>query len=206
MKSQVIARAHFRKQSWKNGKGTTEEMFIQPAYADFSKLDFEWRLSSARVEADCDFSVFRGFNRLLTIIEGPALKLSHRLTDGGEVTHLLRQGECHEFSGDFETHCELDGAPVVDVGLMVRADRYLSSAQWGFVLPHQNISLTALPQKHVWILIYLLEGELQSEAGTVLAGSLWMQEWMPSDQEIRSTSLRCGKTSARCLQMTISEV
>lgn len=55
-------RSDYLTQSWKNGLGKTEEISIYPADKDFIKDDFFWRLSIHRLFANCNFSVFPGYD------------------------------------------------------------------------------------------------------------------------------------------------
>lgn len=55
MKTQLIARADYRRVPWKNGLGFTEEIYREPA--DLS-LPFWWRISIATVAQNGEFSLF----------------------------------------------------------------------------------------------------------------------------------------------------
>ncbi len=58
---------------WKNGRGVTDEVFIQPATA--SRDAFELRVSSAPIAGRDMFSGYPGVDRWITVIEGAGLTL-----------------------------------------------------------------------------------------------------------------------------------
>ena len=70
MKKTLITRKQFKVMPWKNGAGTTAEIAIEPAGADFREGKFAWRLSSARIEDENQFSQFPGYDRILTVLSG----------------------------------------------------------------------------------------------------------------------------------------
>jgi environmental stress-induced protein Ves len=57
-----LCRSDYTFQTWKNGLGRTEEIAIYPPEKDFTKDDFFWRFSINRMHADCNFSVFPGYD------------------------------------------------------------------------------------------------------------------------------------------------
>ena len=73
---------------WKNGQGVTAEIDISPAYSDFTKNKFDWRLSSAQVSAGSVFSYFPGFDRWITVIDGAGLKLNDKILKFSEIFHF----------------------------------------------------------------------------------------------------------------------
>lgn len=83
---------------WSGGK--TSEIFIWPPYGNYSTREFDWRLSSATVEApESDFTVLGGFDRYITVLNGE-LNLSHE--DG--VNHLINGNKVYGFNGGAKTH------------------------------------------------------------------------------------------------------
>lgn len=83
---------------WAGGK--TSEIFIWPPDGNYSSREFDWRLSSATVEApESDFTRLEGFDRYITVLEGE-LNLSHE--DG--VNHIINGNKVYGFSGAAKTH------------------------------------------------------------------------------------------------------
>lgn len=105
-----------RRVAWRNGRGFTEELVIWPTGATFERLDFEGRISKARVEEDGPFSAFPGFERILVVTAGEGLVLSHG--DGRRAR--VRALEPYRFDGGLETRMELVAGPVADFNVISR--------------------------------------------------------------------------------------
>ncbi|WP_170109164.1 HutD/Ves family protein [Celeribacter persicus] len=102
--------------SWKNGGGETAEILCHPEGAGFD--DFDWRISTAKVCQSGPFSVFPGIDRVLTVIEGGAMRL--RFETGERIT-CHPDGVPHAFSGEVPCVAELLDEALLDLNLMVRA-------------------------------------------------------------------------------------
>ncbi|MHA6684798.1 HutD/Ves family protein [Mesorhizobium sp. A556] len=114
----VLRTQDYREMPWKNGGGTTTEIFVSPAGAGMD--DFDWRISMARVEAGGPFSLFAGIDRTLSILEGEGIVLS---IGGGIPIELTARSEPLPFAADEETHAVLIGGPVTDLNMMTRRGR-----------------------------------------------------------------------------------
>jgi environmental stress-induced protein Ves len=80
--------------------GTTTQLFIHPATSDFSKKEFDYRISTASVELeDSSFTPFPNYNRKLMIVEG-VLDLFHE----GHYAIQLHPFDQDAFSGDWKSH------------------------------------------------------------------------------------------------------
>jgi environmental stress-induced protein Ves len=97
--ARVVRTGEVRAQEWANGGGTTRELLR----AD----DGAWRVSLADVDADVPFSSFPGSHRLLTVVDGPVLRL---VVDGVEV--LVEPRRPFAFSGDAEVAGSVPEGPV----------------------------------------------------------------------------------------------
>lgn len=114
-----LPQASYRNSFWKNGKGKTAEIAIFPQVA--SKDDpFLWRLSSAQVTENGPFSSFPGYNRYLTLLEGPGLANQLALKVGDRTEFVLSSQEVFQFSGDDPAACRIVGGPVKDLNLIFR--------------------------------------------------------------------------------------
>ncbi len=99
---------------WKNGGGTTAEILASPAGAGFD--DFDWRISTARVETSGPFSLFPGVDRVLTVLEGGEIALE---VGGGRHT-LDADAPPFAFPGDVPCFGHLGAGPILDLNVMVR--------------------------------------------------------------------------------------
>ncbi len=79
--------------------GTTTQLAIYPKGADYKKLNFQFRISTARVETEeSTFTKLPGIYRKIMIIDGE-IKIDHK----DRYTKLLKKFEQDEFSGDWNT-------------------------------------------------------------------------------------------------------
>ena len=116
--ARVLTVKDYRRVEWKNGQGTTEEISIFPEDATAQSGEFLWRLSAAPlVEAKSVFSIFAGYERCLTLIDGEKLKLFFK---NGAREVQLKRGEVCQFSGDEEISCETFPVPSKDLGLIFK--------------------------------------------------------------------------------------
>lgn len=100
---------------WKNQLGSTRQIDIFPQQADFAKEDFLWRLSSAEMKSDTEFSIFEKYDRLLTVLGLGSLQVQQTIID---QNHILR------FRGDQTSFCKvLSENPVVDLGLIYHREK-----------------------------------------------------------------------------------
>mgnify|MGYP001336703773 CR=1 FL=1 len=126
----VIKKDQFREMPWKNGLGSTQEIDIVPSHTDFTKGEFQWRLSSAVIKTANTFSPFPGYDRLLIVLSGQGLKLN------GSILSPL---SVHAFSGEDEVECTLVEGDVVDMGIIYKRDQYRCDMQ--VITVNQNTKL-----------------------------------------------------------------
>ena len=88
MKKTLITRQQFKIMPWKNGAGTTAEIDISPVGSSLQAADFDWRISSARIEDESRFSKFPGYDRILTVLSGAGLLLNSQELGPFEGAHL----------------------------------------------------------------------------------------------------------------------
>ena len=69
MEYSIITTDNFKTSGWSGG--TTTELFIFPPTADYQQRNFQFRLSTATVEADrSDFTLLNGISRKLMVLSG----------------------------------------------------------------------------------------------------------------------------------------
>lgn len=103
--------ADYTAMPWRNGLGTTTEIFRRDC-DDGSML---WRVSMAGVSADGDFSSFAGYDRHIMAIDGEGMVL-----DGGPSGPITVAPAFvpASFSGDWPIHARLLGGPLRDFNLI----------------------------------------------------------------------------------------
>jgi environmental stress-induced protein Ves len=113
----LLKPADFHVMPWKNGRGNTAEIAVEPAGASLESESLLWRLSSAKILEPGEFSLFPGFNRYLTLTQGAEVMLT------GAEKIRLRLGDVHHFPGEQSVSAELIAGPVADLGLIYRRDK-----------------------------------------------------------------------------------
>ncbi|MCT7655214.1 HutD family protein [Oceanimonas sp. NS1] len=111
--SKLLTSADFTDMPWKNGGGTTRELFRLPAEGEF-----DLRLSMARVGQSGPFSYFPGVDRVLMLLSGDGFALDL----AGEPRRLDTPFAPLHFAGEQAVHCRLLGGECLDFNLMVRRD------------------------------------------------------------------------------------
>lgn len=115
----LLKKSDYQQSLWKNGRGKTSQIAIDPPNSEVSKNNFLWRISSATVASADPFSPFMGYERQLVVWQGAGLKLNK--------TSLLPYSPI-TFSGAIDIQCELIGSdPVIDLGVIY--DKEKISAQ-----------------------------------------------------------------------------
>ncbi|CAH0446968.1 Protein Ves [Ralstonia syzygii subsp. syzygii] len=142
-----------RRMPWKNGGGITTEIAIAPPGATLDA--FDWRISTARVEAAGPFSHFAGIDRSLSVIAGGCLTL-HR-ADGEAVT-LAPGGASVCFAGEAEIHATLD-APLSDFNVMTRRGAWAHQADTLAMAAGERRALQPVQPGMQWM-IYCAQGRL----------------------------------------------
>jgi environmental stress-induced protein Ves len=142
--------ADYRAMPWKNGQGMTREIAREPADGEFL-----WRLSIAEVAASGDFSLFPGYDRTITLIEGAGMRLAF---EEAPAQAILARFEPFDFSGDWHCRCSLVAGPVRDFNLMVDRRRARGRTE--------VLRLDGNPvERNVesgWLLVYCAEGALSA--------------------------------------------
>ena len=151
---QIIRKAEQKTSNWSGG--TTTELAIYPKNASYAKRNFEWRLSSAIVNAEESiFTSLPGFWRLIMIIEGEML-LKHK----GHHDIYLKPFEQDSFSGDWTT---ISYGKVRDFNLML-AKGYngeLKAIEFGMEKGYEDsIELNACDHGELTQIFYCAKGNI----------------------------------------------
>jgi environmental stress-induced protein Ves len=154
MTGRVLRPSDYQRMPWKNGGGTTTEIW-RAASPDGEML---WRLSIADVASDGPFSAFPGVDRFIMVIEGKGMEL----TVGGRPRRLDDLFKPFAFSGDAKTDCRLIAGPIRDFNLMVARRYGHGDLRVSHLTPNQTLPLTENVAA-----VHVLRGELELESGTI---------------------------------------
>ena len=114
----LIPYASLEPSPWKNGGGSTTEIAAFPPGAAFD--EFDWRVSLATIAHDGPFSIFRGIDRTLALVEGPGVSLE---IDGDSRFLLTEESPVVEFPGEARVIASMLGEPTTDFNVMTRRAR-----------------------------------------------------------------------------------
>lgn len=193
--------SQFKRTPWKNGLGWTDQIAISPESADLRRGDFNWRMSTARVAQSADFSPFPEHDRILVVLEGAGVTLSHRFEEGEEPEIVeLPPWEPYEFPGDVPTRCELRDGPIQDFSIFLRKGTVSAMVETAEL--EADSSREWEPQSRTCF-VYAVQGTLDACGRSLEAGSLLRidrsHEPSPEPLVVSSTS------GARALLIQIDE-
>ncbi|MBL1379227.1 HutD/Ves family protein [Zobellella iuensis] len=110
-----LGAADFVDMPWKNGGGTTRELYRLPAAQE---EDFVLRVSMARVGQSGPFSFFPGIERILMLVDGAGFELDMN----GSLQRLTQPFIPLQFSGETAVNCRLLGDECLDFNVMTARD------------------------------------------------------------------------------------
>lgn len=145
----------YRSMPWKNGLGMTTEIAVSPMDAALHGKPFDWRMSLANVEKDCEFSRFPGYDRSIMLIEGAGMELSFDSTPSQRIDQRY---EPFRFNGGWQTRCRLLDGRVRDFNVMSRREIFTHTCEV-FASP----SPIHLEPHSESVLIYCLNGGFHLE-------------------------------------------
>ena len=134
---------------WKNGGGMTTEIARGGKSTD--ERDWGWRISIAGVLTDGPFSIFKGVDRTITVIEGNGMDLDFLGTPKIELNLF----EVVKFDGGQAFEGRLKDGPIKDFNVMV--DRNLFDAN--LVIHDGQTQGDSLVANHSLVLVHLLKGK-----------------------------------------------
>lgn len=113
MRITYLKPTNYRTMRWKSGNGLTAEIVISPDHASLQENNFNWRLSSANFSEDGHFSIFTGYRRYLSLIDGSKVTLNFK-----ESTKILNLNEVIEFRGEENVFCEVHKQSIQDLNFI----------------------------------------------------------------------------------------
>ena len=153
--------ADYRVMPWKNGGGTTRELWREEA--SDPALPFLWRVSMAHVGSDGPFSAFPGYDRHIMTVAGAGMTLFGGPDGPIEVFPPL---VTRRFSGDWPITARLRAGATTDFNLI--AYRASATSTMDTNVPEGPLDWT-VPVGECWFL-HLLEGGLEGGGTDLRAG------------------------------------
>lgn len=138
---------------WKNGGGTTREIWRHPATGDF-----DWRVSVAEVASPGPFSLFPHYDRFIM----PLTSHGMQLTKAGELFQDLAPLVPFEFAGEVPLSAELPHGPVTDFNYIVHR-----GAGGGRLSLHNINAGDAMALPGSVQLLFVISGRLQAGTETL---------------------------------------
>lgn len=129
METQLVEHDSFRRMRWRNGGGSTLELYVE-RHVDYA--DPVLRVSVADVNEDGPFSVFPGYDRTLTLISGHGMTLKY---DEQSEDVLGYRFASASFEGEIQTHSLLHDGATQDFNVFTLRKHYTHSVS---VLPDEK--------------------------------------------------------------------
>jgi environmental stress-induced protein Ves len=146
MKSEArhLKLADYEVQPWKNGKGETRQI------AADAESPYRWRLSWASLSASGPFSPFEGYDRVLVLLSGGPLELSHSNGKSRRVEPLLP----YSFKGDLATEAKIALAGE-DFNVFTRQGRARAGVYPAFLSEGEELQFPMMGTEHF---LFAVEG------------------------------------------------
>ena len=165
----LLLKENYKRATWKNGLGFTDEIAIHPTDASLIQGNFLWRLSSARIEKASPFSVFPNHDRILIILKGAGVKLIHTFEEGGEEEVVeIPVLEPYEFPGDVPSRCELLDGGITDFSIFIRKGEVEPMVQMEEVQNGENYTWNAVGK---WNFAFVISGKFNTSLGLLNEGN-----------------------------------
>lgn len=148
MSIRYFPQSEFITMPWKNGGGSTREIFRFPEGGG----DWLWRLSIATIASDGPFSTFPGCDRALTLLEGAGMRLQF----AAHHCDLRPPFETCRFAGEQAPDGVLLDGPTQDFNAIWRRDAIAITVERRAM----HGSLWCVPEAGVSWFVYLLSGSL----------------------------------------------
>ena len=123
--------------SWKNGGGSTVQIYVAPESADIN--NFDWRLSLATVSVDGSFSIFEGIDRTITIVSGNGITLD---VEGlSRPVTLEIDSAPFSFAADVPTKGRLINNHITDLNIMTARNRFTHEVERRNIAKNTTINI-----------------------------------------------------------------
>lgn len=170
----LLPRASQRRVRWHNGAGWTTELAARPAEGAF-----DWRISVAEIDGDCEFSRLPGIDRSILALAGEFV-----LSAGGAPpVRLSADGPPHAFAGELAVRCAVAGGPCRAFNVMTRRGRFGHALE---TCSDGQVTTLARAAGTGWA-VYVVRGSARVGGQDVAAGEAAIVE--PVLQDMQSIAL-----------------
>jgi environmental stress-induced protein Ves len=198
----ILKKETYKRSTWKNGLGYTDQIAIYPADATLAQANFLFRLSSARIENASPFSLFPAHDRVLVILKGKGLKLTHTFEEGGEEEVVeLPSFEPYEFPGDVPSRCDLIQGPITDFSLFVKRAEIQHLVE--MIELGEDEQYEWSPEGR-WNYALAVSGSFESESGALSEGDTFLLEHSSPLMGNRMTQFMSTSPSAKLLLISLA--
>ncbi len=167
----ILKRTDYKRSTWKNGLGHTDEIEIYPPTASLVKGDFLWRLSSARIEKASPFSLFPAHERVLVVLNGAGIRMAHTFEPGEpEDVNEVPPRQPYEFPGDIQSRCELIDGPITDFSVFSRTGEVGTEVRVETIATGEDFIWRA---EGKWNFAFLIEGAIETPEGQLDQGDAY---------------------------------
>jgi len=153
----LLTNQDYQTSEWSGG--STTQLYISPVNASYADRNFDFRISSAKVEApESTFTALPGVNRKLMVLEGE-ITLNHK----NQHSKTLKPFEIDTFSGDWKTTAI---GTCTDFNLMTKEG--INSELTHLQLLANQYNKIAVDDSYNTLCIYVYSGSLYAEINSKL--------------------------------------
>lgn len=150
MSFSIIRADKFNTINWSGGIST--QLYIYPENADYKQKNFNFRLSTAKVEVEkSKFTPLVGISRKIMILDGE-IEISHK----DQYTKTLKKFDIDEFEGNWETSSV---GTCIDFNLMTRGNTKGELSSMSLI--KNQTSEYSIIKKKAKTFIYLYSGKIR---------------------------------------------
>lgn len=161
MQFKIIPSTNFETKTWSGG--TTKELFIYPENAEYLQRNFQFRLSTAKVETEkSDFTKLEGISRKLMILDGK-ITLFHNDTN----CKILNKFDIAEFEGNWKTSSI---GKCTDFNLMTSGKT--KGELKSIVIEKDKTAICEINEMSDFAFIFVYSGKILFNNNTILNGDL----------------------------------
>lgn len=180
----LLTNQDYQTSEWSGG--STTQLYISPVNSSYAERNFDFRISSAKVEApESTFTALPGVNRKLMVLEGK-VTVNHR----DKYSKTLKPFEIDTFSGDWNTSAK---GICTDFNLMTTGNLTSELSHMSLLANHYKTLI--INENFHTVCLYLHSGSIYAEINNKLYNLKKESLLVLSDINIFSFHLQANKRS-----------